>query len=74
MVQLDAYDNTVSYTYGGVDQDGDTIIYVDSNAVTEPTPIICEFQGGRDFLTDLYWDAEAATWVIEHGAQTGQLK
>lgn len=73
MVRLDAYDNSISYTYGGVDQDGDTVIYIDSHAVTEPTPILCEFQGGRDFLTDLYWDDDAGLWVIDHGPVRGQL-
>lgn len=73
MVNLESADNSVVFTYGGIDEDGDTVVYVDSNAVTEPTPILCQFQGARDFLTDLRWDDALGSWIIEHGAQRGQL-
>lgn len=72
-MDLKSADNSLVFTYGGVDEDGDVVIYVDSNAVTDPTPILCQFQGARDFLTDLHWDADAGSWIMEHGAQRGQL-
>lgn len=73
MVQIKSVDNSLTFTYGGIDQDGDAVIYVDSNAETVPTPIILEANSGADMLQDLYWDADAWTWVMTHGAVRGQL-
>ena len=73
MVQIKSTDNSITFTYGGIDQDGDAVIYVDSNAETVPTPIILEANSGADILQNLYWDDVHGLWVIEHGAVRGQL-
>lgn len=73
MVNLTSTDGSLTYTYGGIDQDGDVVIYVDTNAQTNPTPILCEANSGADFLQDLHWDDDLGLWVMEHGAVRGQL-
>lgn len=73
MAQLISSNNSITFTYGGIDSDGDTVIYMDSNAVTEPTPILCEVNGGADILQDVRWDETLNMWVIEHGVLRGQL-
>ena len=73
MAQLISLDSSITFTDGGYDENGDHIIYMDSNAVTEPYPIICSFQDGTDVLNNVYWDDARGTWVIEHGSLSGQL-
>ena len=73
MVQLTSQDNSLTFTYGGIDADGDVVIYVDSNAQTSPYPVLCEASQGADFLQNIYWDEDAGLWKIEHGAVRGQL-
>lgn len=73
MADLLSSNGSISFTYGGIDQDGDVVIYMDSNAQTDPYPILCEANSGADFLQNLYWDEDRGLWVAENGPIRGQL-
>lgn len=65
MVQFTSADGSVLFIDGGVDENGDHIIYAEPAVTTTNDPFVVGLD--HDVANDLYWNAEQGTWVLEHG-------
>ncbi len=65
MVQFTSADGSVLFIDGGIDDNGDHIIYAEPAVTTTNDPFVVGLD--HDVANDLYWNAEQGTWVLEHG-------
>jgi hypothetical protein len=65
MVQFTSADGSVLFIDGGLDENGDHIIYAEPAVTTTNDPFVVGLD--HDVANDLYWDDVQGTWVLEHG-------